>query len=68
MGHVREYSVKEVCDFLEMIGFEIEKVIYRGRYKPKSIWKRMFTSSILFLVPKMRPYFSVIARKPDKAG
>jgi SAM-dependent methyltransferase len=64
MGHVREYSVKEVCHFLEMIEFEIELVIYRGRYTPKSFWKRLLMSSLLLILPKMRPYFTVIARKP----
>ncbi len=29
MGHVREYTSRELSQFLERIGFDVEKVIYR---------------------------------------
>lgn len=35
MGHVREYTKTEVMNFLERIGFEVETIIYRGRYNNK---------------------------------
>jgi hypothetical protein len=39
MGHVREYTSKEVTDFLQQIGFEIEGIIYRGSYSEGWFWK-----------------------------
>ena len=33
MGHVREYTAKEVLDFLREIGFRPRGVVYRGCYK-----------------------------------
>lgn len=64
MGHVREYTPVEVCDFLQKIGFEIEEVIYRGTFTPRSFWKRSIVSMILVGFPRFRPFFSVVARKP----
>jgi SAM-dependent methyltransferase len=61
MGHVREYTSKEVMDFLQRIGFDIEGVIYRGRYSGSWLWNlsQLFTS----LRPEFKPSFSIVARR-----
>jgi 2-polyprenyl-3-methyl-5-hydroxy-6-metoxy-1,4-benzoquinol methylase len=61
MGHVREYTSKEVMDFLKQIGFEIEGVIYRGRYSGS--WLRRLSQQFTRLRPEFKPYFSIVARK-----
>lgn len=55
MGHVREYTTREVAEFLERIGFEIERVVYRGGHGrgPVGLAER--------LLPSLRPFFSLIA-------
>ena len=57
MGHVREYTSKEVSAFLHSCGFEIEKIAYRGRYK------NPVAHGIAAALPPLKPYFSVIAKK-----
>ena len=61
MGHVREYTSKEVMDFLQKIGFEIEGVIYRGSYCGSWFWK--LSQQFCSVRPEFRPYFSIIAHK-----
>jgi len=57
MGHVREYSVREVTDFLTRAGFTVDSVTYRGRFaKP-------LRNALCRLFPALRPKFSLIARK-----
>ena len=58
MGHVREYTVTDVVEFLRACGFVPTAVIYRGRYSTnaKQAMARTF--------PRLRPQFSVIAHKP----
>lgn len=58
MGHVREYTTKEVMEFLESIGFDVTNVIYRGRFGTniKQVITRVF--------PSLRPFVSYVARKP----
>jgi hypothetical protein len=65
MGHVREYTSKEVTDFLQQIGFEIEGIIYRGSYFEGWVWKlaQQFTR----IRPEFKPYFSIVARKESRA-
>lgn len=58
MGHVREYTTTEVIDFLTNVGFEVTKVIYRGRFN--SIAKRLLAASI----PSLRPFVSYVSTKP----
>ena len=58
MGHVREYTSKEVVEFLSQIGFNVETVIYRGTYESKL--NRLITK----IRPNLRPYFSCVATKP----
>jgi 2-polyprenyl-3-methyl-5-hydroxy-6-metoxy-1,4-benzoquinol methylase len=61
MGHVREYTSKEVTDFLQKIGFEVDGAIYRGTYSEGWFWKlaQQFTR----LQPQFKPYFSIVAHK-----
>lgn len=62
MGHVREYTVTETCDFLRRVGFEIEAIVYRGGHGkgPVGMAER--------LMPSLRPFFSVVARRPADHG
>lgn len=57
MGHVREYTTKEVTDFLEKVGFRVTNIVYRGRLDSRV--KR----SVTRLLPSLRPFASYIARK-----
>lgn len=57
MGHVREYTSKEVTGFLSHIGFKPGQVIYRGRYNNAPA--RVMASAF----PSLKPYFSVVASK-----
>lgn len=56
MGHVREYTLKEVREFLQRMGFAVEEVVHRGRYTG---WRR----PIAALFPRMRPFMQFVARK-----
>ena len=60
MGHVREYTATEVCQFLKRIGFSIREVIYRGQYKRRSY--RLITK----LMPNLRPFMTIVATKPEE--
>jgi SAM-dependent methyltransferase len=57
MGHVREYTAREVTAFLARIGFRVETVIYRGGHGrgPVGLAERF--------VPSMRPSFSLVATR-----
>ena len=57
MGHVREYTIKEVTHFITKIGFVPQKIIYRGTYP--TFYKRLS----IRLFPSLRPFFSIIAIK-----
>lgn len=57
MGHVREYTTKEVSDFLSHIGFTVDKIIFRGGYG------KGLVGVAERLAPGLRPFFSLIARK-----
>ena len=57
MGHVREYTTREVSDFLSRIGFRIDKVIYRGGHG------RGLVGVAERLAPSLRPFFALIATK-----
>jgi SAM-dependent methyltransferase len=62
MGHVREYTVTETCDFLRRVGFHIAAIVYRGGYGrgPVGMAER--------LMPSLRPFFSVVAQRPPEAA
>lgn len=57
MGHVREYTRGEVKEFLTRIGFEVETVVLRGMNGPR------WTRPLFHLLPRLRPFFSVIATR-----
>jgi len=60
MGHIREYTPTEVCDFLMKMGFAIREIIFRGTYgSHRYSWKRLLT----FVNPRLRPYMSFVALK-----
>ena len=58
MGHVREYTTREVVEFLQRLGFAIAKIIFRGSYPDTGA--RLLTRSI----PSLSPFVSYVATKP----
>jgi SAM-dependent methyltransferase len=58
MGHVREYAVNEVLEFLAAMNFEVPEIIYRGRYHNR------FPDLILRTFNRLRPFVSFVIRKP----
>lgn len=58
MGHLREYTSKEVADFLLANGYSVDRVVYRGG------WSNPAANALSSLLPDLRPYFSCIALKP----
>jgi len=67
MGHVREYTTREVSDFLTQVGFSIDTVIFRGGYG------RGVVGIAERVAPSLRPFFTLVAKKgrqqsnPDSA-
>ena len=57
MGHVREYTTREVSEFLTRIGFRVDGIVYRGGHGKGAVGlaERMAAS--------FRPFFTVIASK-----
>lgn len=56
MGHVREYTVREVVEFLGNVGFEVESITFRGGY-PGRVGRAASR-----LLPRLRPFVSYVAR------
>jgi SAM-dependent methyltransferase len=56
MGHVREYTTKEVATFLGKIGFRVEVLIFRGTYPSR---KRRL---LAHFCPQLRPFVTYVAR------
>jgi SAM-dependent methyltransferase len=71
MGHVRLYSTREVRTFLSRAGFEVARVGYRMHHheQPRALTRG---ATLLYgLVPKLRPYQTVVATKsraPELSG
>ena len=61
MGHVREYTAREVADFLSCVGFVVESILFRGGHGAGivGIAERLASS--------LRPAFSVVATKVTPA-
>lgn len=57
MGHVREYTTREVSDFLARVGFRVDAVIFRGGHG------RGVVGLAERLAPAWRPFFTLVARK-----
>ena len=63
MGHVREYTTREVEEFLSRVGFRVETIVFRGGHG------RGLVGLVERLLPSLRPFFSVVAAKaPASAG
>lgn len=58
MGHVREYTTVEVCEFLARFGFRTEVLIFRGR-------TRRLLEPVCRLIPRLRPFFEVVATRVE---
>jgi SAM-dependent methyltransferase len=56
MGHVREYTPLEVCEFLARFDLRTEAIVFRGRSRGAKGW-------LTRAVPPLRPFFEVVARK-----
>jgi len=63
MGHVREYTPREVCRFLQVSGFEIELTDFKHYHYPRT--RRGFAARVIFAVlpRRFRSYQIVVARK-----
>jgi SAM-dependent methyltransferase len=61
MGHVREYTSCEVIEFLENVGFKVERVIFSGR--SDCGLKSMIFNIFELLVPNLRPSVKVVVKK-----
>lgn len=57
MGHVREYTTREVVDFLNRIGFQVEVLVFRGGDRS---WKRRAFSRVF---PHFCPFVTIVAKK-----
>lgn len=60
MGHVREYTTREVADFLTRVGFRVDKVVFRGGHGRGAV------GIAERLAPALRPFFTLIATKGEK--
>jgi hypothetical protein len=57
MGHVREYTTREVCDFLTRVGFRVDKIVFRGGHGRGAV------GVAERLMPSWRPCFALLATK-----
>ena len=55
MGHVREYTAKEIAEFLDRIGFQVDRVVFRGGHGAGLV------GGVERLLPSLRPFFTIIA-------
>jgi 2-polyprenyl-3-methyl-5-hydroxy-6-metoxy-1,4-benzoquinol methylase len=66
MGHVREYAVNEVLNFLQSASFQPFAVIHRGRYAHSGRSLLSLAADALGRVlPRTRPFFTVVARRSE---
>lgn len=61
MGHVREYTTREVADFARNFHLRCESVVYRGTYG------RPVMNAVGFALPRLRPFQMLVLRKPATA-
>jgi hypothetical protein len=57
MGHVREYTLREVRDFLGHVGLALEKVVWRHRDR-RWVYRMAATAR-----PALSPFMSLVLRK-----
>jgi SAM-dependent methyltransferase len=67
MGHVREYTEREIVSFLEQLGFRVTRVIYRGAFEPVTIERRL-ANLALTVVPRLSPHMTLILRKQSRVS
>jgi SAM-dependent methyltransferase len=65
MGHVREYTPREVVEFLRKMGFDVEKIVFRGRQSVALPWHYALVGR---LKPTLRPFFSCVVSRPLTAA
>lgn len=61
MGHVREYTSREVSDLVARIGFRVDKIVFRGGHG------RGLVGVAERLAPAWRPFFTLRAIKPGSS-
>lgn len=59
MGHVREYTPRDVRELLRRVGFTVERIVYRGDAE------RRVEGLVCAVLPAARPFFTALARKPE---
>ena len=57
MGHVREYTTREVAELLSRVGFRVDKVVFRGGHG------RGLVGIAERLAPSLRPFFTLVATR-----
>jgi hypothetical protein len=57
MGHVREYTTREVVEFLTRIGFEIREIVYRGTFG------KSWADAICRLASPLRPFVTYVGAR-----
>jgi len=74
MGHVREYSTREIRRFLEKVGFSTRAINYRGHMARRELLRQQLgdirgralsaaLTGLETLRPRLRPYQSLVAQK-----
>jgi SAM-dependent methyltransferase len=61
MGHVREYTLREVREFLSHVGLELETVVWRHRDR-RAVYRMAATAR-----PSLSPFMSLVLRKAGSA-
>jgi SAM-dependent methyltransferase len=61
MGHVREYTTREIIEFLSRIGFEIREIVFRGTFG------RHWADAFCRIASPFRPFVTYVAAKPPAA-
>jgi len=56
MGHVREYTTREIVEFLDRVGFSVEHLVFRGNFG------KSWMTRAARLIPALRPFVSYVAR------
>jgi SAM-dependent methyltransferase len=56
MGHVREYTTREIVEFLDLVGFQVEHLVFRGDFG------RSWMTHAARAMPGFRPYVTYVAR------
>lgn len=57
MGHVREYTAREIEEFLEQIGFGVDEVVFRGPYHTR------IEKAAAMVFAQLGPFMSIVAKK-----